>query len=238
MADNVTITSGIATATVAADEISSAYVQRVKIHWGVDGSGVDASATDPFPVALVTGAITTGATSLTKAVDAATGGTDTGVALLAKRVDSLATITPANGDYTWVQVDSSGRVYVYAYGQVSVIPQTSGGWTLYRMASSAGSTNATSVKASAGQLGGGAIINTNASARYVKLYDKASAPTVGSDTPAVVLKIEGSSQLVVNEILCGLPFANGIAFGTTTGVTDADSTAVNAGDLMIHLWYK
>ena len=53
MVDNVSITSGSGT-SIAADDISSVFYQRVKISWGVDGSAVDASATNPFPVVINT----------------------------------------------------------------------------------------------------------------------------------------------------------------------------------------
>jgi hypothetical protein len=52
MSDNVTITPG-AGATIAADEVTidgaSAKVQRVKPAWGVAGSAVDTSASNPMP---------------------------------------------------------------------------------------------------------------------------------------------------------------------------------------------
>lgn len=53
----------------------------------------------------------TGATSLGKAVDSAGGATDTGVAVLAIRDDSLSTLTPADGDYTNLRVDSTGALH-------------------------------------------------------------------------------------------------------------------------------
>ena len=53
MVDNVAITAGSGT-SITADDISSVFYQRVKIAWGVDGSAVDASATNPFPVVINT----------------------------------------------------------------------------------------------------------------------------------------------------------------------------------------
>lgn len=54
----------------------------------------------------------TAATSLGKAVDSAAGATDTGTAGLAVRDDALATLTPADGDYTHFRVDSTGALWV------------------------------------------------------------------------------------------------------------------------------
>lgn len=50
MADNVAITAGSGT-SIAADDISSVFYQRVKISHGADGSATDTSTAAPFPVA-------------------------------------------------------------------------------------------------------------------------------------------------------------------------------------------
>jgi hypothetical protein len=49
MADNIQVTQGTGT-TMATDDISGVQYPRVKVSWGVDGSAVDASATNPLPV--------------------------------------------------------------------------------------------------------------------------------------------------------------------------------------------
>lgn len=67
MVDNVSITSGSGT-SIAADDISSVFYQRVKIAWGVDGSAVDASATNPFPVVINTNGQATMANSTPVAI--------------------------------------------------------------------------------------------------------------------------------------------------------------------------
>jgi hypothetical protein len=50
MADNVAITAGSGT-SIATDDIGGAHYQRVKPAFGVDGSAVDVSTTNPLPVA-------------------------------------------------------------------------------------------------------------------------------------------------------------------------------------------
>lgn len=124
-------------------------------------------------------------------------------------------------------------------GNVGNVPLTSGGLTISRTLSAA-STNATSVKASAGQLYGWYITNINAAVRYVKLYDKASAPTVGTDTPVMTLAIPAAATGAGTNIeySMGIPFATGIAMATTTGAADADTGAVAANEIIIHLFYK
>lgn len=49
MADNVAITAGTGT-SIAADDISSVFYQRVKISHGADGSATDTSSAAPLPV--------------------------------------------------------------------------------------------------------------------------------------------------------------------------------------------
>lgn len=67
MVDNVAITAGSGT-SIAADDISSVFYQRVKVAWGVDGSAVDASATNPFPVVINTNGQATMANSTPVAI--------------------------------------------------------------------------------------------------------------------------------------------------------------------------
>ena len=116
---------------------------------------------------------------------------------------------------------------------------TTGGWTPTHLISAA-TTNATTVKASAGQVGYIICSNLNASARYLKLYDKASAPTVGSDTPVFTEVLPGSTTgggIALN-IPAGIAFANGISFALTTGIADADTGAVSASEISVNIGYK
>jgi hypothetical protein len=53
----------------------------------------------------------TDATNLGKAVDSAGGATDTGVATLVLRDDALTTLTPVDGDYVRLRVDSTGALW-------------------------------------------------------------------------------------------------------------------------------
>jgi hypothetical protein len=98
---------------VAGNGASGTGVQRVTI--ANDSTGILAAVTN---VATIGTSVTPGtsATHLGKAVDSAAGGTDTGVALLAVRDDALATLTPADGDYTHLRVDSTGALHVRISG--------------------------------------------------------------------------------------------------------------------------
>jgi hypothetical protein len=123
---------------------------------------------------------------------------------------------------------------------VKIQKQTTGGATPYKL-NSAASTNATSVKASAGNIYGIQVYNTNASARYLKLYNKSSAPTVGSDTPVKVITIPGSTTGAGSNITLpniGVSFGNGIAFAITTGAADSDTGAVAANEIIVNIDYN
>lgn len=104
---------------------------------------------------------------------------------------------------------------------------------------SAASTNATSLKASPGTIEYIEVFNLNAANRYLKLFDKASAPTVGSDTPVKVIPIPGSSTAagVILQYPEGLNFVTGIAFCLTTGVANSDTAAVGANDVVLNIKY-
>ncbi|WP_119305215.1 hypothetical protein [Dongia deserti] len=115
-------------------------------------------------------------------------------------------------------------------------PAAAGGLSVTKLISAA-STNATSVKASAGQVYGWSISNTNAAARFVKLYNKASAPTVGTDVPVMTILVPPNAQVVFDSAH-GVSFGTGIALATTTGVGDADMGAVAASEIVVNLFWK
>lgn len=114
--------------------------------------------------------------------------------------------------------------------------KTSGGLTIHSAVSGA-STNATSVKGSAGQLYNLIATNNGTGVAYLKIYDKATAPTVGTDTPAIriMLPAGGGARLPDN---FGLPMASGLAYGITAGAADNDTTAVSAAQVLVNLFYK
>lgn len=99
-----------------------------------------------------------------------------------------------------------------------------------RIASAAATTNATSAKASAGDLGVISGYNAAASVRYLKFYNKASAPTVGTDTPVITLALPAASAFNIN--MGGHYFSTGIAYALTTGAADADTGALTLADVV------
>jgi len=108
--------------------------------------------------------------------------------------------------------------------------------TVARLLSAAASVNSTSVKASAGDVFKIVGVNANVAARYLKLYNKATAPTVGTDTPIATLYLPPSTvnggQFTFDFGPQPLYFATGIGYGMTTAAADADVGALTAADVI------
>lgn len=104
---------------------------------------------------------------------------------------------------------------------------------------SAATTNSTLVAAGYRTLTGATVINTTATIYYLKLYDKVTAPTCGTDTPVQVFPIPASSSgngFVLSSV-SGTAFVAGMGFCLTGAIADADTTAAATG-VVINLTYK
>jgi hypothetical protein len=99
---------------------------------------------------------------------------------------------------------------------------------------SAASTNATSLKGSAARLYGYALTNTSAALKYVKFYNKATAPTVGTDTPVKTIAIPAGQCVVVTSDV-GVAFSTGLGLAITGAAADNDATAVAANDVIANI---
>jgi hypothetical protein len=108
---------------------------------------------------------------------------------------------------------------------------------LYAKVLAAATTNATSVKASAGALYGWHLVNNATSTRYVRIFNKASAPTVGTDSPVFVLPLPASGGAVLTPGLLNLPLTTGFAYAITGAAADLDTTAVTANDVVGAFFY-
>lgn len=93
-------------------------------------------------------------------------------------------------------------------------------------------TNATVVKASPGDLYEVSLTNNTAAAKFFKFYNKASAPTVGTDVPIFTISIPVNSQLSFEFGGQGKRFNLGIAYAITNLQPVSDTTAIAAGDVI------
>lgn len=93
----------------------------------------------------------------------------------------------------------------------------------------AATTNATSVKASSATVFEIDVSNLTASTVYLKLYNKASAPTVGTDVPVATIPVTAGAFFAQEFSAAGKAFNTGLAFALTGAAADTDSTAIAAG---------
>ncbi len=99
---------------------------------------------------------------------------------------------------------------------------------------SAAGTNAGNAKASAGLVYSISAMNASAATKYVRLYNTAAAPTVGTTVPVMVVAIPATSSKEI-EFSVGLKFVTGISYAITGGAAVLDATAVVAGDVQLFL---
>lgn len=90
-------------------------------------------------------------------------------------------------------------------------------------------------KASPGRLYGWSVSNANAAAIYVKLYNKATAPTQ-ADTPVMTIRVPAAAAVAFSSII-GIGFTAGISARAVTAVADNSVAAPAANDVVAALFY-
>lgn len=69
------------------------------------------------------------------------------------------------------------------------------------------------------------LVNSVATLRYFKLYNKASAPVVGTDIPFITVALSpNESSTFTLPALVGIDFSIGLSYGITLGVADNNTT--------------
>jgi len=101
--------------------------------------------------------------------------------------------------------------------------------TAARLPSSANTDNATLVKASPGAIYSVNGYNSSAGVIYLKFYNKATAPTVGTDTPVLTYALPATATF---SFPVPFGFSVGIGYGLVTGAADNNTTAVAAGAIL------
>jgi len=151
------------------------------------------------------------------------------------------TANPGSGGLTFAGDDvGAGKIVPRVKAVMGLDGQQQDGWTPHRLVSAA-SNNATNVKASAGQIGFIWCVNLNAAIRYLKLYNKASAPAPASDNALLVAtlpipaSVTGAGFMI--PIPAGVNFSTGIGYAMVTGASDTDNTSVAASEIFLWLGY-
>ncbi len=149
------------------------------------------------------------------------------------------TAVTASASATWIAQRGSYATEPIPGAQASATQAVSGSVTSTPVAASmmsvvtAATTNATSVKTTAASLYELTIANTTATPVYVKLYNKTSAPTVGTDVPVVTLPVAANTTVMYEFGVVGKRFAAGLAYAVTGAAAATDTTATVAG-VQIH----
>ena len=186
----------------------------------------------PKHLALQSGSWTVALSGVTVAKDSVAGASDVGIQALAVRKNFPAGITPAEGDYAPLMVDSRGALFVHPTATYSGGAQSS-------RAISAATTNGTSVATSAANLLSVVAMNNHATdIAYLKVYNLAAAPTVGTDTPLFTYALAPNGGGVAIAFPTGVALSNGLAYAITAGMADSDATAVAASQVTVNLTYQ
>lgn len=119
---------------------------------------------------------------------------------------------------------------------VTVQPHTAGGVSTFK--SNDIDETEEDVKTSAGQVYFIYCVNTNASARYLKLYNATAANvTVGSTATKMDLLVPPSNSGFYLQFPTGIVFDTAISVAATTGLGDSDSGAPGASEVQVTIGY-
>lgn len=207
MVDNIDVTPGVGR-SVAADDVGGVLFQRVKLGIGADGVAVDLAFGQGAKVASL---------PVTIASDDDLQG----------KLGALTETGPATDS---ASSGLNGRLQRVAGRLTTLIGRTSArAGTPFRLPSAVAGTNATVVKASASTLRKIIGTSTRASTCYLKLYDKATAPVVGTDIPFLTIPIPANSTF---DLSFEQDFLAGVGLAITVAPSDSDATAIVAGDIV------
>lgn len=203
--------AGAATSLAVIDDWDES--DRAKVNLVVGQAGVAAGA----------GAVGANTPRVTLASD------DPGVALLGTIDTDTGNIATSVGVMDdWDESDAC---------KVRLDPRTSGGLDTFK--STDIDETEEDVKTSAGLLYWIYCVNTNASARYLKVYNATAANvTVGTTATKLDLLIPPSNSGFFIQFPHGITFSTAISVAATTGVGDSDSGAPGANEVQVTIGYK
>jgi len=243
-----TFTGAVASASVLIGPIDCSQFKELTLHSVAIGTGGNAftvqasnDSTNWINLATSSGAAGSGASTLF-----ATSAQSAGVIICyptygSKFVRIISGLAVTAGTTTCVAQFSqmpSPKAFVYVGNTVTVNPaNSSNGFVLFNSLISSAGTNSTLVKTNSAAIGTCVLTNTTASFKFVKFFNKATAPTVGTDTPIIQFPIPPNSSLDISMSYCGMRFVLGLGYVITGGAALLDTTSVAAGDVLVNLSY-
>ncbi|MFA5993365.1 MAG: hypothetical protein WC823_00225 [Parcubacteria group bacterium] len=130
-----------------------------------------------------------------------------------------------------------GATLATTLASTTLTPSTTVGAATHHHRLSSADTNLVNVKNAAGSISEMVLSNNGASAAFFKLYNKASAPVLASDTPIRTIMIPPNSTVVCANTAYNVRLATGISFAITGDVPIADTTVVAANQVMVNILY-
>lgn len=138
---------------------------------------------------------------------------------------SIATWTVIRGSYATEPIPAVQTHAVTGSGNFSIVPAAATAVN----AVSAATTNATNVRNTACSLIEFTAFNPTAAVVYLKLYNKTSAPTVGTDVPVFTVAIPVNGTVAFAFGTAGKRFGTGLSYAITAGPLATDTAVIAAG---------
>lgn len=241
MPDNVTLPG--TGSVVEAVEVGGALRQVVQVANLPDTQPVSAEAL-PLPSGAATeataAALLSAAQAIKTAAEALAGRTlDTSAISGTVALDSatLSALEGVNATVSGTQPVSGTVTATVTAGTVNpVVPATP------YFLNSAASTNGALIMTGTSNVSSFYATNEGATAAYIKLYNKATAPTVGTDVPEMTIPVPDAT--VVGGVpgvatipigFHGFRFALGLGIAITRNAVHTDTTAIGAGEVKVKL---
>jgi len=164
---------------------------------------------------------------------------DKAICCLNDSITDLVTLTNTANSYITDLVTLTNTANSYLDLAVVKATSNASGLTPHTVVSAANN-NATNLKATNGNLYSITAINVAATLHYLKFYNKATAPSPGSDTPVAVFPIPASADgagLTVSFADIGLHFSTGISYAIVKGIASNDNTSADANAVVVTLAY-
>lgn len=213
-------------------QVTGTYTGALSLQGTVDGTNWVTLGGNVFQQ-ITTGALSATIASGTQSIFLAGIGAFTKIrltALAAVTGTAAVTLRAVDGN-SLVALDGPIPAGSAAIGSVTVsgtATVTPANATAYSAVTTA-STNGANVKNAAGNLYEITCSNPTATPVYVKLYNKASAPTVGTDVPILTIVVAANSTVLLGPGVVGKRFATGISIAATGAIAASDATNAVAG---------
>ena len=154
--------------------------------------------------------------------------------LLTSTGDSITALSSQSGTWT-MQPGNTPNTTAWRMAADANAASTGGATAVKFLA--AATTNAAFAKAGAGRVYGWHFTNNTAAVKFFRIFNKTSAPTVGTDSPVIVIEIpaNGYASFWTNT---GIAMTTGVAYACTGAIADLDATATAANDVVGALYYQ